>query len=62
MAAGDEFSIFVTKNKSNQETEVFSCGHNLKGELGVGFLRHVTDLVKVEGISNYQIRDNEEVK
>jgi hypothetical protein len=30
-AAGEEFSIFVTKNKLNNETEVFGCGHNVKG-------------------------------
>jgi hypothetical protein len=31
MGAGNEFSIFVTKNQNNKETEVFSCGHNLNG-------------------------------
>jgi alpha-tubulin suppressor-like RCC1 family protein len=35
------------------ETEIFSCGHNLKGELGIGYLRHVGDLIKIEGLSNY---------
>ena len=59
IAAGEEFSVFVTRNKCkffnlvNDETEVFSCGHNLKGELGVGFLRHVVDTVKIEGLSNF---------
>lgn len=44
MAAGEEFTVFVTKNKLNGETEVFSCGYNIHGELGLGFLRHVADL------------------
>jgi alpha-tubulin suppressor-like RCC1 family protein len=56
VALGEESSIFVTENLDNNETEVFACGHNLKGELGVGFLRHVTDINKVEGLSNYKIK------
>lgn len=55
-AAGDEFSIFVTKNKINNETEVFGCGHNLHGELGLGYLKHVSDIAKVESLSNYKIK------
>jgi len=35
---------------------VFGCGHNLKGELGAGFLRHLVDIVKIEGLSNYKIK------
>ena len=31
IAAGGEFSIFVTRNKLNNETELFGCGHNLRG-------------------------------
>eukprot|EP01017_Pseudomicrothorax_dubius_P015985 TRINITY_DN1820_c0_g1_i3.p1 TRINITY_DN1820_c0_g1~~TRINITY_DN1820_c0_g1_i3.p1 ORF type:complete len:343 (+),score=83.47 TRINITY_DN1820_c0_g1_i3:437-1465(+) len=55
VAAGGEFSILVTKNRANGETEVFGCGHNLNGELGAGMLRHVTDLTKIEGLSNYKV-------
>ncbi len=55
MAAGDEFSIIVSKNKGNEETEVFGCGYNIHGELGTGYLKHVADIQKVEGISNYKI-------
>lgn len=58
MAAGDEFSIIVTINNQNDETEVFGCGHNLKGELGIGFLRHITDNVKLEGLSNYSMEES----
>jgi alpha-tubulin suppressor-like RCC1 family protein len=59
IAAGREHSIFVTRNKSifiilvTDETEVFGSGHNLKGELGIGYLRHVADLIKIEGLSNF---------
>lgn len=55
VAAGSEFSVFVTKNKMTQETEVFSCGHNIRGQLGAGFVRHVSDIVKIEGLSNFKI-------
>ena len=57
IAAGNGFSIFVTKNKQNDETEVFGCGQNLNGELAVGYLRHVMDVTKIEGLSNYRIND-----
>lgn len=57
LAAGDEFSIFVTKSKINDETEVFGCGHNLHGELGLGYLKHVSDISKIESLSNYKIKN-----
>ena len=56
MSAGEEFSIFVTRNKKNDETEVFGCGHNLHGELGAGFLKHLSDMVKIDSLSNYKIK------
>ena len=56
IAAGGEFSIFVTRNKLNNETELFGCGHNLRGQIGASFVRHVTDLVKIDGLSNYRIQ------
>ena len=37
IAAGNEFSIFVTENQRNAETEVFGCGHNIHGEIGKVF-------------------------
>ena len=33
MAAGNNFSVIISKNKLNDETEVFSCGHNVHGEV-----------------------------
>lgn len=56
IACGSEFTIFVSENHATGETEVFGCGHNLKGELGAGFLRHISDVVKIEGLSNYKIK------
>ena len=60
VAAGDGFSMFVTRNKQNDETEVFGCGLNLNGELAVGYLRHIMDVTKVEGLSNYRINDKKD--
>lgn len=57
VAAGEEHTVIVTENKNNGETEVFSCGHNNKGELGAGFLRHLSDVVKIEGLSNFQVKN-----
>lgn len=31
MAAGENTSFIVTKNKSSGDCEVFSCGHNING-------------------------------
>jgi len=59
MSAGDEFSILVTRSKTNDETEVYGCGHNIHGELGVGFLKHVSDLVKIDSLSNYKIKTDD---
>ncbi len=55
IAAGESHSMIVTVNKKNDETEVFACGYNNKGELGTGFLKHISDVVKVEGLSNFKI-------
>lgn len=60
IAAGDAFSMFVTKNNSNKETEVFGCGLNINGELGVGYLRHVLDVTKVEALSNFIFKENKD--
>jgi len=59
VAAGDEFSMFVTRNRHNRETEVFGCGHNLHGELGAGNISHVQEVIKVESLSNYKITTEE---
>ncbi|EGR32226.1 regulator of chromosome condensation and btb domain protein 1 [Ichthyophthirius multifiliis] len=56
MAAGEEFTVIVTQNQQNDQTEVFSCGHNNKGELGVGNLSHLQDITKISSLSNYQFK------
>lgn len=48
----------MTEHHVTGETEIFGCGHNLRGELGAGFVRHISDIVKVEGLSNYKIKVN----
>lgn len=57
-AAGENISVIVTQNKNNGECEVFSCGYNINGQLGLGYLRHVSDIAKIEGLSNYSIKNN----
>jgi len=57
VACGNEFSMFVGTNRNNNETEVYGCGHNLKGEIGAGFLRHVVDVSKVETLSNLVVKN-----
>ena len=59
LAAGEEHTIIVAKHRNNGETEVFGCGRNLFGQLGVGNLSHVNDIVKIESLSNYKITTSE---
>lgn len=58
IAAGERHSFFVTKNKNSDETEVFACGYNNFGELAIGRSMHLTDLTKVETLSNFKIQTN----
>jgi len=55
IAAGEEFSIVVGRNRTSSETEVYGCGRNLQGQLGVGNLSHINEIQKVESLSNYTI-------
>jgi alpha-tubulin suppressor-like RCC1 family protein len=55
LAAGDMFSIFITDN--NGDTEAYGCGLNRHGQLGLGYLTHVTDVIKIQNISNFVIND-----
>ena len=59
IAAGHQFSVFVTRNRANEETEVFACGQNLNGELGVGYTRHVLDVTKIESLSNFKFKSED---
>jgi alpha-tubulin suppressor-like RCC1 family protein len=59
IAAGNDFSMFVARNRLNNETEVYGCGYNMHGELGAGNLSHIQDVIKIESLSNYKIKTDE---
>ena len=59
ITAGEGHSIFVSRNKFNSETEIFGCGKNLVGQLGVGNLSHINDVVKIDSLSNYKVTTEE---
>ena len=60
---GEELSILVTKNRQTDSCEVFSFGNNLRGQLGIGEVKHAGDVNQIESLSNYIIKkDNEEQK
>jgi alpha-tubulin suppressor-like RCC1 family protein len=53
-AAGEEFSMILCRNPANNDIqEVYACGNNLRGQLGINRLSHVQDLVLVEDISGF---------
>lgn len=56
-AAGENFTFFVTRNKATDETEVFSCGFGMFGELACGRTKHVSDIEMVAGLSQYKVPD-----
>jgi len=56
IAAGDEFSIFVGRNRYTGESELYGCGHNLHGELGTGNLSHIQEVTKIQSLSNYKVK------
>jgi alpha-tubulin suppressor-like RCC1 family protein len=60
IAAGSEFTMVVTKNRANEECEVYGTGMNLHGQLCSGGVRHISDFVKAEGLSNYDIESPSE--
>lgn len=54
VAAGEEHSVIVAQTRVNNVTvaeQVFSCGNNLKGQLGINRVSHLNDLTLVEDIS-----------
>jgi alpha-tubulin suppressor-like RCC1 family protein len=55
LAAGDMFSVFIVDELG--DTEVFGCGLNSRGQLGLGYLTHVTDVIKMQNISNFVYKD-----
>ena len=53
MATGDYFSLFVSE--LDEEEEVYGCGLNSRGELGLGYLTHINDVIKVQNLSNFVV-------
>lgn len=54
-AAGEEHSIVVALKRIGDdlwEEEVYGCGNNLKGQLGINRTSHLNDFTKIEDISN----------
>jgi len=53
-AAGEEFSVIVAQGKKSGTIyeQVFACGNNLKGSLGINRTSHVQDLTLVPDISD----------
>ena len=58
MAAGGNYSIFVTRSRIDQEVELYGCGFNVFGELGLGIINHVSDVGKIERLSNFKVKDD----
>jgi alpha-tubulin suppressor-like RCC1 family protein len=53
-ACGEEFSLILCKNPSNNDVqEVYACGNNLRGQLGINRMSHVQDLTLIEDISGF---------
>lgn len=59
IAAGKDHSIIVTKNKENDETEVFGLGRNTAGQLGVRAQGKPSDVVKIQSLSNFKLNTPE---
>jgi hypothetical protein len=52
-AAGEEFSLVLAENPATHMQEVYACGNNLRGQLGINRMSHVQDLILVEDISGF---------
>ena len=54
--AGELFSVLIAQNRVTKSYEVFTFGNNLKGELGQGEIKHIRDITKVEGLSDFILK------
>jgi alpha-tubulin suppressor-like RCC1 family protein len=52
-ACGEEFSVILTENIRDGLQEVYSCGNNLRGQLGINRVCHLNDLTMIEDISGF---------
>ncbi len=48
--------MVVGRNRQNDAYEVFTFGSNLSGQLGQGEIRHLRDVTRVEGLSNFVLK------
>lgn len=55
IALGDEFSIFLCRNRASKLIQVFGTGMNLHGQLGMGSTKHTNEFQKIELLSDYTI-------
>lgn len=54
VAAGDSFSLFISDKK-----EVFGCGLNTRGQLGLGYLSHTIDFTPIPSLTGFVVREGE---
>jgi alpha-tubulin suppressor-like RCC1 family protein len=47
--------MFVVKADEDEE-EVYGCGLNSRGQLGLGYLSHVNDCIKIDRLSNLMVK------
>lgn len=53
-AGGEEFSIIHTRDPNNGNVEeIYSCGNNLRGQLGINRVSHLQDVMLVEDVSGF---------
>lgn len=55
LALGNDFSIFVCKNRKTKSTQIYGCGHNMNGQLGNGFLSHTNDFQLMDTLSDFVV-------
>lgn len=53
-AGGEEFSLFLCRDPNNGNVEeVYGCGNNLRGQLGINRVSHLQDMMLVEDVSGF---------
>jgi len=54
VAAGDSFSFFISEDR-----EVYGCGLNTRGQLGLGYLNHTIEFTPVPSLTGFVVREGE---
>ena len=53
-AGGEEFTIIHVRDPKNGNVEeIYGCGNNLRGQLGINRVSHLQDLMIVEDVSGF---------